>query len=215
MQASCHAVLTQKDDGVCNCFDGRCVKSWILPKTRCVELRKINTGYGRHPTRMLASCLFKISYALGGAKRMKKAVAIIIAVLMVFSLFACGGTKTTTSPAATAVPQRPHQPRPQPSPGVRGASPSAAHRQERRHRANANEIGYFETGVAPASRKHTRLFGPYAADGAVPEHQQCPGRNGAEAQLQTTAYCANSDIDALIQNIQIYADQSRRFFCRH
>ena len=73
---------------------------------------------------------------------------------------------------------------------------------------NFNEVGFFESGVDPASRDTYEIVYSYMRPMSL--MQQI---NDTLVELEpilnfkTTAYCANSDIDALIQNIQLYADQ--------
>ena len=141
---------------------------------------------------------------------MKRAITVLIAILMIFSLVACNSQTAPASPSASSA-----APTPAASPSA-AVSPSAEAKPSEEPSpsgpvdvsANANEIGFFSSGVDPASRKTYNVVWSYMRPMALMQNinnvlvQMEPKLN-----FKTTAYCANSDIDALLQNIEIYADQ--------
>jgi ABC-type sugar transport system substrate-binding protein len=138
---------------------------------------------------------------------MKKAISILIAALMIFTLFACSGQGAATSPSA------PPSSAPSSAPSA-SASPAASASQAPSPSAdadistNANKIGFFSDGVDPASRKTYNVVWSYMRPMALFQNiNNVLTEMEPKLNFKTTAYCANSDIDALIQNIQVYADQ--------
>jgi len=126
---------------------------------------------------------------------MRKAIALLIVIVMAATLVACnGGTPAspgTESPGAPASP-------PPASPGTPAQNPSDA----------ANILGFFADGVDPKSRETLDIVYSYmlplplmlAVGSAIKELQPIFNFNMIE-------YNANNDLDAFIQNIQLYADQ--------
>ena len=144
---------------------------------------------------------------------MKRAVSILIAVLMAFTLFACANTNpaSSASPAASSAPSVSVSPSQVPSSSpseVPSAPPSQEPTPVGPKPFEENSIGFFSDGVDPAARKTYNVVYSYMRPMALFQNV-----NNVLVELEpklnfkTTAYCANSDIDALIQNIQIYADQ--------
>ena len=155
---------------------------------------------------------------------MKKIIALLIAALMIFTLVACnndakpensgsggGGqaTEQSPAPAPAASGGTGNSPAPAPAPDGGGnvigsapvenaGSPSAAE----------NAIGFFTDGVDPASRKTYNIVWAY-----MRPMQLFLNITDAMKELEPilnvkiTDYCANSDIDALLQNLEIYASQ--------
>jgi ABC-type sugar transport system substrate-binding protein len=123
---------------------------------------------------------------------MKKILALLLVSLMIFSLTACGvkteGAGKTSAPTSNAA----------------SADPGSVNNPS----ANANAIGFFTDGVDPNSRDTYNIVFAYMRPMAL-------FLNIRDAltllepvfNVKITDYCANSDIDAMIQNIEIYADQ--------
>lgn len=134
---------------------------------------------------------------------MKKIVTVLIALLMVFSLYACAQGNITQSPAPSSTPSPATNPSETASPSQ---EPSAS--ADTDIAANANEIGYFDDGVDPASRDTYNIVWAYMRPMALMQNiNNVLVEMEQKLNYKTTAYCANSDIDALIQNIEIFADQ--------
>lgn len=127
-----------------------------------------------------------------------------MALLMIFSLFACGQGTTTASPAASSsAPSVAPSTEPSPS-AAQEPSPSA----DADISAGANEIGFFNDGVDPASRETYDIVWSYMRPMALMQNiNNVLVEMEQKLNFKTTAYCANSDIDALIQNIEIFAGQ--------
>ena len=149
---------------------------------------------------------------------MKKAVVLILVTLMLFTLVACNQTASESTPAPTpttsATPAAPSTAAPS-SPDATisdtttpGTEAPVVDNANEDVAANANSLGFFMSGVDPNSRKTYEIAWMYMRPMAVFQNiytvltEMEPILN-----FKTTEFCANSDIDALIQNIEIYADQ--------
>ena len=159
---------------------------------------------------------------------MKKVIALFIAALMIFTLTACNSNSKADPPAAGGSDQAPapasssapapaaagdsgDAPAPAPAPApadgggeVIGGVPLGPVDPS----VNANSIGFFFDGVDPGSRKTYDVVWAYMRPMAL-----FLNIHDALVELEPvlnakiTGYCANSDIDAMLQNIGIYADQ--------
>ena len=154
---------------------------------------------------------------------MKKATALFIAVLMIFSLFACSNQGTTSSPAASSAPSAAASPSKAPSvapsPSAapsQAASPSAAASPSQAASPSANKdvtasqnsAGFFTDGIDPASRKaYTIVWGYPRAMALMQNINKSIEELGKKLNYKTIGYCANNDMDAYLQNVQIYIDQ--------
>ena len=144
---------------------------------------------------------------------MKKTIALLLAILMVFALAACN-KDTPEKPPESSTPPVSNSPvesstPPVSSPGNTPDSPSpSADDPNADVAANANPIGFFMSGVDPASRDTYNIVWAYMRPMAVFQNiYTALTELETKLNFKTTEYCANSDIDALIQNIEIYADQ--------
>ena len=128
---------------------------------------------------------------------MKKVIALLIAIVMLAAIVACNGGSTPATPG----PSSPGTPPAAPgggSPPAPGVNPSDA----------ANILGFFADGVDPHSRETLDIVYSYmlplplmlGVGNAIRELQEIFNFNMIE-------YNANNDLDAFIQNIQLYADQ--------
>ena len=162
---------------------------------------------------------------------MKKAIALLLAVLMVFALAACAKTATkenpasgnnnTASPAVDAnTPAAGASDTGTPDTGASdngktdavtpnsGASSDTASDANADVSSSANALGFFNSGVDPNSRDTYNIAWLYMRPMAVFQNiYTVLTEMESLLNFKTTEYCANSDIDALIQNIEIYADQ--------
>jgi len=132
---------------------------------------------------------------------MKKIISLLLAVAMLFGLVACGSSTPSGKPKGETTPavQTPKEtPKQSNVPETPAGDPSD----------NYNEVGFFTTGVDPFSRKTYNIVFSYMRPMSL---MQQTYDNLVELEpilnFKTTAYNANSDIDALIQNIQLFADQ--------
>ena len=121
---------------------------------------------------------------------MKKIIALLLAVLMVVSMAACGKTTTpTTDPNA---------------PATSTTTPS----DKENVSYNLNAIGGFDSGVDPASRATYKIAYMYMRPMALFQNVSVALQELAPiSNFEVVEYCANSDIDALIQNIQMFSTQ--------
>ncbi|HHT16955.1 MAG TPA: substrate-binding domain-containing protein [Papillibacter sp.] len=121
---------------------------------------------------------------------MKKVLALLIALCTVFTLAACNRETPTPSPSPT-----------------QSAQPTGPAMED--ISKNENSIGFFSSGVDPASRKTYNVVWAYMRPMALFQNiADALVRLEPVLNFKTTSYCANGDIDAMIQNIQIYASQN-------
>ena len=144
---------------------------------------------------------------------MKKTFALLLAILMALTLFACNKEEVTDSPGSNS----PASDSPSASASSNtSTSPEASTSAETSQApqaggdpsVNENAIGFFTDGVDPYSRKtydivwaYMRPMALFLNIGTALEELE-PILN-----FKKTEYCANSDIDAMIQTIELYADQ--------
>jgi ABC-type sugar transport system substrate-binding protein len=125
---------------------------------------------------------------------MKKTIASILSLLMIFSLIAC--SNRAEPPESEAPPETPSE------------TPGQAAEEIVDVSALENAIGYFSSGVDPASRDTYEIVWSYMRPMALFQNITAALKElEPKLNFTTTEYCANSDIDALIQTIEIYADQ--------
>jgi len=136
---------------------------------------------------------------------MKRILALLLVTLMVISLAACAKTESAnnspppSSPASTT--------------GTNTASPPPAETPDdtgpiKNPSANANAIGFFTDGVDPNSRDTYEIVFAYMRPMALFLNiRDAMTSMEPVLNVKITDYCANSDIDEMIQNIQIFADQ--------
>lgn len=136
---------------------------------------------------------------------MKRILALLLVTLMVISLAACAKTESTnnspppSSPPATTS-TAPDSPPPAETPDDTGPIKNPS--------ANANTIGYFTDGVDPNSRDTYEIVFAYMRPMALFLNiRDAMTSMEPVLNVKITDYCANSDIDEMIQNIQIFADQ--------
>lgn len=137
---------------------------------------------------------------------MKRILALLLVSLMIFSIAACAGTTETTSNspppsvAATTTEPDPASPPPVETPSDAGPIKNPS--------ANANSIGFFTDGIDPNSRDTYEIVWAYMRPMALFLNIR-DALTSLEPvfNVKITDYCANSDIDEMIQNIEIFADQ--------
>lgn len=137
---------------------------------------------------------------------MKKLLALLLVSLMIFSLAACSG-KTDTSDTSS----QPSSPPPSEEPPPASSAPDDIPENGapvKNPSANANSIGYFTDGVDPNSRDTYDIVWAYMRPMALFLNIR-DALTSLEPvfNVKITDYCANSDIDEMIQNIEIFADQ--------
>ena len=143
---------------------------------------------------------------------MKKPIAILLTVILALSIAACGGggAQQPAAPAGTS----PAPGGTSPAPG--GTSPASGGSGDQSQPGSdavnpsdiLNAIGYFTDGVDPHSRDTYNIAWMYMRPMAL-----FLSVTSALKELEpiynftTWEYNANSDIDAIIQTIELYADQ--------
>jgi ABC-type sugar transport system substrate-binding protein len=122
---------------------------------------------------------------------MKKAISIILAVLMVFTLFACSNTKS-----------------PSPAPSAPSETPSAQPSENSDVAANANSIGFFSDGVDPASRKTYNIVFAYPRPMQLMQNvTDALERFQNKLNFKLSTMTGDNDMDVYIQNLEVLANQ--------
>ncbi len=137
---------------------------------------------------------------------MKKILALLLVSLMIFALTACAAktdgadNSPPASPSAPATDAGSASPSPNESPDDAGPIKNPS--------ANANAIGFFTDGVDPNSRDTYNIVWAYMRPMALFLNIR-DALTSLEPvfNVKITDYCANSDIDAMLQNIEIFSDQ--------
>lgn len=140
---------------------------------------------------------------------MKKALSLFLALLMAVTLFACGQTSTTSSPAASTAPSAAASSTAAASASAaQSPSASAAAGSSTDISASANSIGFFKSGVDPASRKTYNIVWAYPRQNVTMQNIANRLKDYEKMfNFKVTSYCANNDMDAYLQNVQIFIDQ--------
>lgn len=124
---------------------------------------------------------------------MKRVLTILLAILMTLSLFACGQTKTPT-PSESAPPSAPASE--EPAGTVEDIS------------ENENSIGFFSTGIDPFSRDKYKIVFIYPRTMQLMQNlTDVFTQWGEKLNYDLIAATGDGDIDAYIQQIELYANQ--------
>lgn len=138
---------------------------------------------------------------------MKRILTLLLVSLMVFSFAACAKTEKTT-PAGSPPPSSPAATTSTPPASTPPAETPEDTGPVKNPSANANAIGFFTDGVDPNSRDTYEIVWAYMRPMALFLNiRDALVSMEPVFNVKITDYCANSDIDEMIQNIQIFADQ--------
>jgi ABC-type sugar transport system substrate-binding protein len=139
---------------------------------------------------------------------MKKLIAILLAALMAFSLFACSGTgngsvSASPSPSVSAGASSPSASA-APSASPAGTSPSAPQEASAAPSALTPEaIGFFSDGVDPASRKAYNIVFEYPIPMAVMDNMgKAMIEFSKKLNFNLTPQCSMTDLDKYIQDLE-------------
>ena len=131
---------------------------------------------------------------------MKKVLSILLALLMVFTLFACNTTEDadtdedTSSEASSETSDE--------------ADSESTDAEMTDITVNADEIGYFESGVDPQSRDTYEIVHMYPYTLLLYEYMtECFEHFGERLNCNITPSTSEFDMDVFIQNIEIFASQ--------
>jgi len=138
---------------------------------------------------------------------MKKAISILLALIMIFALFACAGQKAGSSPSAS--PSASQAPAPASSEAPAPAASSDAPAGPVDLTKNADEVGFFESGVDPFSRKTYNFVHMYPMTLLLFEKMtECFNHYGStRLNCKVTPSTTENDMDKFVQQIQTFADQ--------
>lgn len=132
---------------------------------------------------------------------MKKVFAILLAVLMTLTLFACGGT-TDPSPSGSASPSM------QPSTAPSDATSESPGETMGEISENENAIGYFSSGTDPFSRDKYKIVFIYPRTMQLMQNlADVYTEWGEKLNYDLVAATGDGDIDVYIQQIELYANQ--------
>jgi ABC-type sugar transport system substrate-binding protein len=137
---------------------------------------------------------------------MKKAISVLLATLMIVSLFACSSQPAaSSSPSAAPSSSSPSAAPSSTAPSSEAPSASAAAADVTK---NADKIGFFTDGVDPASRKTYNIVHMYPFTLMLYEKMtECFNDFGTKLNVKVTPSTTEGDMDKFIQQIQTYADQ--------
>ena len=136
---------------------------------------------------------------------MKKVFAVLLAILMVLTLFACNKTtgEPSTAPETSTAPSAEPSTEPSAEPSAdESTSPMTDITQ------NADEIGFFESGVDPQSRDTYEIVHMYPFTLLLYELMtQCFDHFSGRLNCNITPSTSEADYDKFIQNIEVLASQ--------
>ena len=140
---------------------------------------------------------------------MKKVISVLLALVLMLALFACSN-KTDTAPSAapsSAAPASAAAPSAAPS-SAAPASAAPADTGVVDLTKNADEVGFFKSGVDPNSRKTYNLVHMYPMTLLLFEKMtECFNHYGKELNCKVTPSTTENDMDKFVQQIQTFADQ--------
>lgn len=138
---------------------------------------------------------------------MKKALSVLLAIVMVFTLFACSNSNsgTSSSPSPAASPSAsPASAAPDTSAPPASESPSAAVDPS----VNADEIGFFNSGVDPKSRDTYHIVWAYTYSLMLFEKMGQVFKDYQDKlNVEVTPMTAENDMDKYLINIETFAEQ--------
>ncbi len=146
---------------------------------------------------------------------MKKVLSLLIAVLMIFTLFACNAKdkpSDSNSPSAAPSSAAPATSEAPAGETTSEAAPSTAVDPS----VNADEIGFFESGVDPQSRDTYKIVWAYVYTLMLFEKMtECYRNYQEKLNFELETMTAESDIDRYLINIETLAEQGTDGFLIH
>lgn len=129
---------------------------------------------------------------------MKKAISILLAMLMIFSLFACGKTSTpTASPSESAAASASAE-----------ASQAPASTGATDVTASEDSVGFFSDGVDPASRDTYDIVFAYPRPMQLMQNiTNVLEQLSTKLNFKLATTTGDNDIDVYIQNLEVLASQ--------
>lgn len=139
---------------------------------------------------------------------MKKAITVLLAIIMVFTLFACSGSNSGVSSSPSQSPS-PSAATPAPSASEAAPSPSAVVDPS----VNADEVGFFNSGVDPKSRETYNIVWAYTYSLMLFEKMGEVFKSYEDRlNIQVTNMTAEADYDKYMINIETLAEQGTDAF---
>jgi ABC-type sugar transport system substrate-binding protein len=141
---------------------------------------------------------------------MKKLMAIVLAALMVFSLFACGGSgSSTTVSSASASPSSAPSTAPAAS-STSAGSPSSSAAATSPSAPASSKIGFYDSGIDyTKNKKYNVVYMVSAANNINQDLSDAFNTWASRANCSYTYYSSNNEADAYINTMQTYTDQKQ------
>jgi ABC-type sugar transport system substrate-binding protein len=139
---------------------------------------------------------------------MKKALAVLLALLMALTLFACNTAQPSASPSPSASAPAATSAAPSAS-APASASPSAAAASAAKDPSEtSDELGFFKSGVDPASRKTYNILFAYPYTLLLFTNLATTlGEIAPRLNIKVTTTTGEHDVDKYLENITTMADQ--------
>jgi len=135
---------------------------------------------------------------------MRKAISLLLAMIMAATLFACGGAPAVSPSASPSAPASPSPTQPASPAATDTASPGGVVDVS----ASEDEFGFFSSGVDPNSRKTYEVLFAYPRNMTLMQNLTDTLEDFSKKlnyNLSTTT--GDGDIDVYLQNIEVYASR--------
>ena len=147
---------------------------------------------------------------------MKRAIAVLLAILMIFSLFACNGKTTTDTSASPSEETQDAAPATSEATTEEEATSEETAAETVDPSVNADAVGFFASGVDPQSRETYQITWAYVYTLMLFEKMtECFKNYEDTLNVEINTMTTESDIDLYLINIETLAAQGTDGFLIH
>ncbi len=139
---------------------------------------------------------------------MKKALAILMAVLMMFALFACNKTTSGTDESAVPSPSATESAAPESSAPTDGGGTESDTDSSEAPTGEVKEMGFYDPGYDYSANRTYKFVYMISQTGVLYDMFNAAFAEWAKlSNVEYSHYCANSDNDLFLTTIETYASQ--------
>ena len=139
---------------------------------------------------------------------MKKAMAILMAVLMMFALFACNKTTSGTDESAAPSPGATESAAPESSAPTDGGGTESDTDSSQAPTGEVKEMGFYDPGYDYSANRTYKFVYMISQTGVLYDMFNAAFAEWAKlSNVEYSHYCANSDNDLFLTTIETYASQ--------
>jgi ABC-type sugar transport system substrate-binding protein len=137
-----------------------------------------------------------------GGNSVKKAISVLLAIFMLFALISCAAKEEAAAPSASASAAPPASQAPASEAPDESSAPAVD------PSANADEVGFFKSGVDPKSRDTYDIIFAYTRTLLLFEMMtQCFNKYADDLNVTITPSTAEMDMDKMMTSIETFAEQ--------